>query len=233
MVSLTSASLTEGQCVATIKTASTTAAAAATQINATISVDWIYQSTEENTVVLYTLFSFYFILVTISVFLHLLGLYMMSKAKQKSNQHLFIINLSLSQMLLNAVFLHNNILLLMTHSQGATGSISSSYIFVSSAISRLVAGVPYILALFFITGDRLAATVLNFRYRSVCTLRRGKIVASALCFSFLVELPIVIVLVCIYSEEFLIKVGFVDIFVTYIPAISGMKCSIHPCSYGT
>ena len=84
-------------------------------------------------------------------------------------QQLFLLNLSVIELIKNFYLLATNTVVII-----APGHIENGWVMIW--IVTLYVESLSILAMFLITGDRLAAGVLTIRYKSICTVFRGKMI---------------------------------------------------------
>ena len=111
--------------------------------------------------------------VSVNVLLHGIAcpLLFTSYKQHRTPQHLFLINLSLIELLINFLCVLMEVLRVTVDNRGVvTAFFAGTYI---------TYGYLYYAAMYLITCDRLVATLLVLRYRIVCTINRAKITLAA------------------------------------------------------
>ena len=141
----------------------------------------------------------YITLSSTNVFLHTFCVILLIQINRTTNQnvqHLFLINLSVAELIKNLLSLIRLLLVILLQKIGFQPN-NHSVKFIMEAINYMsfeisvIAYTSYFNAMMLLTADRLAAMVLNIRYKVLCTKQRAKIIClSTSIFSLLVILPI-------------------------------------------
>ena len=115
------------------------------------------------------------VLSSINLCLHITGSYLLIslyKGGQKSVQHILLINLSFSEIAFNMIILPfsvTGILSQLKHSKVLREAQFMIEIFQITGVYYL-----YYISMMYLTADRMVATILNIRYRNICTTSKVK-----------------------------------------------------------
>lgn len=136
-------------------------------------------------------------IITINVALHLNGLFLLIctyKGREKTTQHLHLISLSSAELLRQIASL--TVYAIMTHGF----SVGIDVVPYIAFITRTPLYYLYFFSMIQITADRLAASLLNVRYKVVCTLYKTKIlIVCTWFFCILICLPMITSLYFVYG----------------------------------
>ena len=129
----------------------------------------------------------YTILFVINVCLHLLGCYLLQVVYnngRKTVQQLYLINLSVNEAINNIIFLLLNILDIVSNSNisektSSNIGVSMTYIYIIGMTGFYWS---YILAMFYLTCDRLLHVLLNYRYPVFWTISKARKLLIVTCF---------------------------------------------------
>ena len=150
----------------------------------------------------------YITLSSINTVLHTFCVILLLKTYKLAShtvQHLLLLNLSMAELVRNALSLVRNVLVLF-------GMVFQKKYHIAIIIKKTLEyfnfAVPitthtiFLIAITLLTSDRLAATVLNIKYKVVCTTRRAKIICfSSWFFSVIVLVPVLTGMMSVTAAE--------------------------------
>ena len=123
------------------------------------------------------------------------------KSTKQKAQHLHLLNLSMAELIKNILYL----------AQYFLGLYSTKWAkYLVACIAETAAYTTYMVAMFLLTADRLAATTLNIKYKAIFTIRRTKIVCiSTWIFTFCVVLPITVLFYVMSGKDRILASGYI------------------------
>ena len=158
------------------------------------------------------------------------------KGNLKTCQHTYLINLSIVELFKNIKFLTVHILYLVLDYGDLTDEMkvrihqAAAYLFYIGATSSTYC---YLMAMYFLTGDRLCAALFLHRYKVVCTIRKSIvliIVSWFLCYC--VNLPVSTVYYFTHDWRWMRMEGgemMTRVQLFYIPTVLGIGFVVFGC----
>ena len=132
-------------------------------------------------------------------------------------QHILLINLTAIQLIKNILSLVEYILTVIYFTSNAPNELFYSVFSYITIVRWSTVTYLYFLAMIFVTGDRLIATLIDMKYRAVCTVGRTKIlIGFSWCFCWFVTFPMVTYVYFFYGMLTLGKKGIADVLVVYV-----------------